>query len=1445
MHRTSLSETESLALIKANALLQAINRAQEYLITQTAPASLFEHLLSDFLNLTESEYGFIGQVLYDQNGAPFVKSQAMTNIAWNEETQALYEENRASGLEFKNLDTLFGAVITTREAVVSNDPENDPRSGGLPKGHPPLSAFLGVPVFFGEEMVAMLGVANAPNGYSVSTVEYLAPLIKTYGQILEVYRVNQAKEYSEKRLKEIEERFKQIAEHVQGVFWITSYDSTKLIYASPAYERTWGRSLDELYQDVNVWLTSIHPDDVDRVGEAIKNVTTEGILEYRIVRPDQSIRWIRDCIYPIRDQSGQFYRLTGIAQDITDQKNAEINLLKHQSELEERVRERTRHLSEVNSLLQSTYNCLGEAVMVVDPETRNILSCNPAAERIFGYSKSELVGLNAKVLHVNYAAYRTFGKKMFSTLKASGVFKSEFDMKRKNNEIFPVESTITEVKDETGKRIALVNVARDISERKHAESTIQNQMHHLDVIDRISQLSMKTDLDDMLKCVLEEMLPIFKCDRAWILSPCDPNAKYCQVPMERTRPEWPGAFEMKFDLPVDKGMEAFFKEVLETKGVLCFDPKTKKTLPETPVDFSIQSQMLTALHVKTEKPWILGIHHCAKPHIYTEEDTRIFLDIAMRVTDGLSTLLAIQDLKNNKARLAEAQHIAKLGTCRMNLEDRSQTWSDEIYRILELPPDSESASYETFLKWIHPDDRDYYIREHDKTIHDRSQSDIVYRLLLKDGSVKHLHEKCTPYLGKEEGTGWLVATIQDISEHVRIKEELQTFQFSMEHAPEGVFFMTRDAGFSYVNEQACLSLGYTRKELMALKLWDIAPLFSREKWDEIWSRSKENKVGSIQVETIHLRKDGTEIQVDVNAKHLWLGNHELHVAFVRDITDRKKSEEELRQLAEVVKNTAEGIIITNPQNKIIAINDAFTEITGFTEEDALGQNPSILKSNKHDRHFYQTMWASIKKAGLWQGEIWDRRKNGEIFPVWQTISVVRDKQGQVTHYVSVFSDISSIKRSQEKLDFLAHHDPLTDLPNRLLFNDRLEHALKRAEREGRHVAILFLDLDRFKNINDSLGHPVGDLLLQEAAKRILRLVRKEDTVARLGGDEFIILIDAIDGAQDVALLAEKVISAFGYPFAIKGHELHLTVSVGVSLYPQDGGDGDTLIRNADTAMYRAKEEGRNDYQFYTTAFTTAVFERLTLENALRHALENEEFVIYFQPQYALKTGQLIGAEALIRWRHPEMGLVIPARFIPLAEESGLIEPIGEWVLRKACVQMQHWIEGGIPLQRIAVNVSGVQVQRGSFVNTVRDVLSETRLDPRRLELEITETFIMQKTDWAIGVLDQLKMLGVRMAIDDFGTGYSSLSYLKRLPVDKLKIDGSFVRDIPEDPNDEAIVRAVVALGQTLQLQVNAEGIETEEQRVFLKALGCHEGQGFFFSKALSAEDFESFFRNKF
>lgn len=556
---------------------------------------------------------------------------------------------------------------------------------------------------------------------------------------------------------------------------------------------------------------------------------------------------------------------------------------------------------------------------------------------------------------------------------------------------------------------------------------------------------------------------------------------------------------------------------------------------------------------------------------------------------------------------------------------------------------------------------------------------------------------------------------------------------------------------------------------------------------------------------------------------------------LHDLTHSRQIEERLRLAASVFENTDEGVIITDGDGNILDVNHAFSRIQGYSREEVIGKNPRMFKSGHHDQSFYRDLWRTLTETGHWRGELWNRRKNGEIFPKWQTINSVVDAEGNLTHYVGIFADITHIKQSQEKLDHLGHHDALTDLPNRLLLNERLEQAVKHAERHNTLLAVIFLDLDNFKHINDSLGHPVGDQLLQEVAKKLLQATRQDDTVARIGGDEFVLLLEDIGKPENAGIAAQKITAMFTEPFQLAEHSIRVTASLGICICPQDGLDPDTLLRNADSAMYRAKEEGRNTYQFYTEELTRNAFERVLLENNLRRAIEEEQLRLLYQPQFDLQSGRVIGLEALLRWDHPELGTISPAKFIPLAEESGLIHPIGEWVLRTACRQGRQWQERGIDFGRIAVNIAGPQLQRGNLVNEVMTVLEETQIQTDRLELEVTEGFIMQQAESAITQLQALRDLGLTLAIDDFGTGYSSLSYLKQLPIHKLKIDQSFVRDIPRDRNDMAIADAIIAMGKSLELTVIAEGVETRAQADFLKLAGCQEGQGYLYSKPVTAE----------
>ncbi len=553
-----------------------------------------------------------------------------------------------------------------------------------------------------------------------------------------------------------------------------------------------------------------------------------------------------------------------------------------------------------------------------------------------------------------------------------------------------------------------------------------------------------------------------------------------------------------------------------------------------------------------------------------------------------------------------------------------------------------------------------------------------------------------------------------------------------------------------------------------------------------------------------------------------------------------RTAEAQRLSAKVFESTHDGLMVVDTAGCIVTVNPAFTTITGYRADEAIGAKPSMLKSGRHDAMFYATMWQNLLQTGLWQGEVWNRRKNGEIYPQWLTLSAVRNAAGAATQFVGVMTDLSQLRHSEQQLEHLSHYDPLTDLPNRLLAQSRLEHAIDQARRHRNMVGVLYVDLDRFKNINDSLGHPAGDQVLVEIAGRLRDGIRAEDTLARLGGDDFLVIIDTLQSPDEAAILARKIIALAEQPCRVtSGQEIASSASVGISIFPDDGESATELIQHADAAMYRAKDRGRGTIQFYLSELTAAANERLELELQLRRALERGEFRVFYQPLVGLEPScGAVGAEALLRWRQPDGSLMSPMRFIPLAEETGLIVPIGEWVLREACAQARNWLDRGLPFGSVAVNLSVRQFREKDLVDRVADALDRSGLAPSRLELEITESALMSDVGEAVAKLDGLRALGVGLAVDDFGTGYSSLAYLKRFPLDKLKIDQSFIRGMSAGSNDEAIVRATIAMAQSLALKTLAEGVETEVQLQILRILGCDMYQGYITSPPVPPEEFE-------
>jgi len=639
-------------------------------------------------------------------------------------------------------------------------------------------------------------------------------------------------------------------------------------------------------------------------------------------------------------------------------------------------------------------------------------------------------------------------------------------------------------------------------------------------------------------------------------------------------------------------------------------------------------------------------------------------------------------------------------------------------------------------------------------------------------------------------------------------------------------------------------LGYSIDEIQKVNLTDIfVEPGSQKKFKESIKDGNgkvDNHVAAIA------RKDGEVIWVSTNAHYYYdVSGKILGIeGTTRDISIIKETEEEMHKLSKALEQSADVVMITDCSGIIEYVNESFVKATGYSKEEAIGGKPSIVKSGKQKEAFYTDLWLKITSGEVFNDVLINKRKDGTLYYEQKTITPLKDSNGKITHFVSTGKNITERMQAQEKLQYMAHHDPLTELPNRTLFLDRLKQALSRAKWHDRLVAVMFIDLDRFKTINDSLGHDVGDKILQLIAQRLVGELRGCDTVARLGGDEFAVLLDDVGSEKDVSDLSKKILESLEPKFIVDEREFYITASIGVSSFPADGEDCKTLLKNADIAMYKAKDLGKNNYQFYSVGMSTKAFERLTLESSLRRALDQDEFVLHYQPQVDVKSEKIIGVEALIRWMHPDLGLVSPLDFIPLLEETGQIVSVGEWVLSKACQQAIKWNEmfKGDPI-RMSVNLSSRQVN-SEGVDRIKKIITDSGIEPALLELEITESVLMRNTTSTMEAINTLSDMGIRFAIDDFGTGYSSLSYLRRFPIDTLKIDRSFINDVTTDADAAAIATAIIVMAQSLKLDVIAEGVETEEQLAFLSDNGCQASQGFLYCKPLSAKDLTDFFEKK-
>ena len=717
---------------------------------------------------------------------------------------------------------------------------------------------------------------------------------------------------------------------------------------------------------------------------------------------------------------------------------------------------------------------------------------------------------------------------------------------------------------------------------------------------------------------------------------------------------------------------------------------------------------------------------------------------------------------------------------------------------------------------------------------------------LPDNTTRHEETLFKPVKNVDESIVGCIAIIKDISKQkeellkieASLYEQYELFKIVNDENPNiilmknynGKFLFTNTALATLYNTTPNEMLGKTdadynsNKEQTDFYLKNIRDIMDRFETVKVFETSTDVNTGEIR----HFQS----IKKPIKDKD---GNLRILV-IAHDITDMRKNELKLQQFATVTKNSREGVMIANPEKNIVAVNESFTTITGYSEDDVIGKKVSVLKSNKHNKKFYAAMWKELNAKDRWSGEIWNKKKNNTIYPEWLTISAIRDDNGEVMNYVGIFSDLSEEKASQEKISYLALHDTLTGLNNRYQFENRLEHAILTRQYNNNILGLFFLDLDNFKDINDTYGHETGDKVLQKVATELKDLIRKDDTLARFGGDEFVVLSEHLNSNSDASTIAQKILDKFHHPITVDKQVFHLSFSIGIALYPSDGKDKITLLKAADVAMYKAKRNGKDCFSFYNSSLTDALKLRLEVEHDLRVALKEKQFELFYQPQINLKNGEITGLEALIRWNHPTKGVLTPQNFIPIAEQTRMIIPLGEWILETAFNQVQRWHKEGIFDGMISINISALQLEHSALPASITNILESSGLSPHQVELEITESVIMKNPERWIKLFAGLRKQGVRFAIDDFGTGYSSLSYLRQLPLDALKIDKSFIDDLPHSVDACTIADTIISLTSGLGLDTIAEGIETGEQASYLINAGCTYAQGFLYDKPLNADD---------
>ena len=785
----------------------------------------------------------------------------------------------------------------------------------------------------------------------------------------------------------------------------------------------------------------------------------------------------------------------------------------------------------------------------------------------------------------------------------------------------------------------------------------------------------------------------------------------------------------------------------------------------------------------------------------------------------------------------QAIELLAIGLCEYTLPPKAHficntQWTDLLgYQQEELP------SAEIFLSWwgqqIHPDDHTRVIKQLNQLYSGKLEN------LHCEFRIRHKlrHWLCVAIdvsVLERDSRGWAHLVLQVMQE---VRQTYNRYQEIVDHLELGLWVLDRNGVIRFANTSIAGLLGYAPEEMVDKHVFRFEAETHHADRKRILEERRAGKGGHYSYRLYH--RDGYPVDTEITSTPVFdlEGNVDAVVESITDISVQKQHELKLRILSSAVEQSGSMVVITDADGDVDYVNNQFCENTGYSRDDILKQSAAVLKTDNMESSILSDMMGTVTSGQDWHGEFELRRKNGEAFWTMMTISPILDEHQKITHYVSVIEDVSRLKEAHMKMEQLAYVDSLTGLANRLLFRDRLEQVLKLVQRNASQAALLYLDLDQFKRINDSLGHDVGDALLMKVAERLRQCVRHQDTVARMGGDEFVILLSEVDGYAGASSVARKILEAMRHPMHLLKHELIITPSIGITIAPDDTLNPDIMLKNADMAMYKAKSVGRNNFQFFTEEMNTHVVEKLLLENELRKAIAENDLRLVFQPQMSLKTSELVGVESLVRWQHRSRGLLGPNVFIPVAEETGLVVELGEWVLRNACREWHELEKSGVKPVKLAVNLSARQFMDPNLIDMIQQTLDITHFKPINLELEITETTLLENIDYAVNVLGKIKQLGISISIDDFGTGYSSLNYLKRLPIDSLKIDQAFVKDIPSDKDDMEIASAVIAMAHKLHLKVVAEGVSTQAQWAFLKKNKCDVAQGYLMGQPMTSQQF--------